>query len=106
MTKEIVNKLAFNSLNSIMGAVILVLAISLSHDVNWFYRIRIGVGISIFLFILSTFFGDPQFNITGNWGKTSTSIKKWIGIFSGFTIAIFAFIILGTLICILGTEIF
>jgi len=72
------NKLLQNTLFSLFGAVILGLLLWTHPDCNLLWAVRIGGVLAIFFMVLSSLFGDDEFNITKHWGLKTNKIKNII----------------------------
>jgi len=82
------NKLIKSSLLSLFVSVILGLVIWSYPDYNLSLGIRKAAGLFIVFIILSSLFGDDDFNITKNWSDKMNNIKNIIGSVIGLVIVI------------------
>ena len=98
--KKIIN----NSILSIIASMILSLLLSL-QEMETNTILVIGAVIFVFFFIVSTFYGDKGFNITGNWPIRLKQIKNIIGsILFGVLMAGASLFIFGLVSILIGVD--
>lgn len=90
---ENLKKLCFNLLYSTGGSAAVTAIVSFTNGWNW----TVFSVLTTCFFILGTFYGADEYNITGNWPKLAKKVKSVIGnilatiLFAG---AVLSFIIL------------